>query len=113
MVVLGGQPSTQADVPALPKGEAMDKDAKSGQNRKPDRVRIRTKKVSKSRSEGTINTLLLDRSSSESDHTVIVSDTQSEVTAAEGSSDREIPLTPALPLSVTCGPESITPTDPF
>ncbi|GBM12771.1 hypothetical protein AVEN_247558-1 [Araneus ventricosus] len=109
----GGLPLSPVDFPALPMGDAMDEDTKSGQKRKPARVHTRTKKVPKSRSEGTINTLLLDRSSSDSDHTIMVSDTQSEVTVEEDRPNLEVPLTHNIALSALHGPESIAPTDKY
>ncbi|GBL87129.1 hypothetical protein AVEN_218811-1 [Araneus ventricosus] len=91
----------------------MDIGVKSGQKRKPIRVRARTKKVSKHQPEGAVNTLQLDHSSSGSDRTVVVSDTQSEVSVDDREVDMEVPSTPTGPLSEIWGPAAVTPDDRF
>ncbi|GBM82494.1 hypothetical protein AVEN_202392-1 [Araneus ventricosus] len=109
----GGQLPSTVDLSTAPEEDAMDEGIKLGHKRKPERVRDRTKKVSKNKMVGAVNTLLLDNSSSGSDRTVIGSDTPTEATAAEDSNDLEVPPTPDLPLSVTCGPDIIVPGDRF
>ncbi|GBM99180.1 hypothetical protein AVEN_122517-1 [Araneus ventricosus] len=98
----------------------MDVGTKSGYKRKPDRVRTRTKKVPKSKTESAVDSLSMDDSSSGSDGTVIVSDTHREITLPDVEDtlsadifDTEIPPTPRIPLSVTCGPASIVPGDKY
>ncbi|GBN91706.1 hypothetical protein AVEN_166737-1 [Araneus ventricosus] len=110
---VGAVPPTPVAHKAIPTGEVLEIGAKSGQKRKPARVRARTKKVSKNRTEGSVNTLQLDNSRSGSDRTVVVSDTQSEVTVAEDSCDMEVPPTPDVSVSVKWGPASVTPDELF
>ncbi|GBM52934.1 hypothetical protein AVEN_60127-1 [Araneus ventricosus] len=116
----GDLPPDQTVIPENPIGGAMEVSTKSGHKRKPDRVRTRTKKVHKSKTESAVDSLSLDNSSSGSDSTVIVSDNQREIalpdaedTISEDISDTEIPPTPRVPLSVTCGPDSIVPGDKY
>ncbi|GBM65128.1 hypothetical protein AVEN_67231-1, partial [Araneus ventricosus] len=116
----GGLPPDQMAFHENPIEEAMEVGIKSGHKRKPERVRTRTKKVHKSITESAVDSLSLDNSSSGSDSTGIVSDTQREIATpnakdniSEDISDTEIPPTPRVPLSVTCGPASIVPGDKY
>ncbi|GBO19691.1 hypothetical protein AVEN_42078-1 [Araneus ventricosus] len=84
-----------------------------GLKRKPDKVRNRKKKLSRQKREGAVDTFLLDSSSSGSDRTVIVSDSQEEVMNEEEGDAQEVPPTDQPPLAITCGPDSLKPGDPF
>ncbi|GBM78068.1 hypothetical protein AVEN_154028-1 [Araneus ventricosus] len=103
-------PPTPVGFSEKPTEEVMDIGVKSGQKRKPVRVRARTKKVSKHQPEGAVNTLQLNHSSSGSDRTVVVSDTQSEVSVDDKGDDMEVPSTP---FSEVWGPAAVTPDDRF
>ncbi|GBM98963.1 hypothetical protein AVEN_149783-1 [Araneus ventricosus] len=81
-------------LPALPPGDAMEEDGKSGQKRKPTKVPKRKLKVSKDKSEGSIDSLLLDNSSSDSDKTVIVPESLGSLPSDEEQQPLEIPPTP-------------------
>ncbi|GBM13420.1 hypothetical protein AVEN_190449-1, partial [Araneus ventricosus] len=106
-------PPTPVAFSETPTEEVMDIGVKSGQKRKPVSVRARTKKVSKHQLEGAVNTLQLDHLSSGSDRTVVVSDTQSEVSVDHKGVDMEVPSTPTSPLSEVWGPAAVTPDDRF
>ncbi|GBN97425.1 hypothetical protein AVEN_206065-1 [Araneus ventricosus] len=109
----GGLPPSTVDPLTFPNEELIDEETKPGLKRKPDKVRDLKKKLSRKKKEGAVNTLLLDHSSSGSDRTVIVSDTQREVTVAEDGTALDVPPTSELPLSVTCGPDSVVPGDRY
>ncbi|GBN54892.1 hypothetical protein AVEN_237501-1 [Araneus ventricosus] len=81
-------------LPALPPGDAMEEDGKSGQKRKPTKVPKRKLKVSKGKSEGSIDSLLMDNSSSDSDKTVIVPKSLGSLPSDEEQQPLEIPPTP-------------------
>ncbi|GBM15995.1 hypothetical protein AVEN_108592-1 [Araneus ventricosus] len=109
----GDLPPSMVDPLTFPNEDRMDDETKPGLKRKPDKVRDRKKKLSRKKKEGAVNTLLFDHSSSGSDRTVIVSDSQIEVTIEEDGDALEVPPTSVLPLSVTCGPDSIVPGDRY
>ncbi|GBN49492.1 hypothetical protein AVEN_55984-1 [Araneus ventricosus] len=79
-------PVSGLQIPALPKEEIMEEDVKSGQKRKQDTVQKRKQKVSKGKKEVSVDTLQLDHSSTDSDSTVILRDSQSSLPSEENRS---------------------------
>ncbi|GBM78126.1 hypothetical protein AVEN_149812-1, partial [Araneus ventricosus] len=84
-----------------PSEDAMDEDPKAGHKRKKDKGKRRRPKVSRGTSEGSIDTSLLDRSSTDFDktvrsspHIVLVPDTPAEASSETDSSSGVIPDTP-------------------
>ncbi|GBM23671.1 hypothetical protein AVEN_117414-1 [Araneus ventricosus] len=82
--------------------ESMDEVTNPGLKRKPDAARDRKKIVPKKK-ERTIDTLLLEISSSGSDRTVIVEDSQNMATVEGNGANMEVPSTCGIPLFVSCG----------
>ncbi|GBM79182.1 hypothetical protein AVEN_209513-1 [Araneus ventricosus] len=79
----------------------MEDDVKSGHKRKQDKVKSRKQKVSRGKTEGSIDTLLLYHSSTDSDHTVVsclnrvlVPDTPVKLAPVSVSSSGEVPDNP-------------------
>ncbi|GBN06328.1 hypothetical protein AVEN_228792-1 [Araneus ventricosus] len=116
---VGGSPSNRAVDLDSHKGDAMDVGALSGCKRKPERVRSRGKKVSKSNPESAVDSLSIANSSSDSDHTIVeddtilASDSQCAQSTEELDSDGEVPPTEGIPLSLQYRPDSIIPGDKF
>ncbi|GBO34538.1 hypothetical protein AVEN_45383-1 [Araneus ventricosus] len=95
-------PVTDVEDRVIPPVEAMDEDPKAGHKRKKDKGKRRKQKLSRGRTEGFIDTSLLDRSSTDSDKTiksspgiVLVPDTPVEESSETDTSSGLIPNTPS------------------